>query len=45
NVSGIVYQAIFCIPPIRAGKKIVLAFFEGAYVLLQESGELWIVFQ
>nr|WP_243416218.1 hypothetical protein [Listeria monocytogenes] len=23
----------------------VLAFFEGAYVLLQESGELWIVFQ
>lgn len=37
--------AILTNPPIRAGKDTVFKFYDGAYQLLEEDGELWIVIQ
>lgn len=37
--------AILTNPPIRAGKDTVFKFYDGAYQLLVENGELWVVIQ
>ena len=37
--------AILTNPPIRAGKDTVFKFYDGAYELLVEDGELWVVIQ
>ncbi|MEK4427495.1 class I SAM-dependent methyltransferase [Solibacillus sp. FSL K6-1523] len=37
--------AILTNPPIRAGKDTVFKFYDGAYELLVENGELWVVIQ
>ncbi|ATP42224.1 16S rRNA methyltransferase [Solibacillus sp. R5-41] len=37
--------AILTNPPIRAGKDTVFKFYDGAYQLLVEDGELWVVIQ
>ncbi|ENH95865.1 ribosomal RNA methyltransferase [Gracilibacillus halophilus YIM-C55.5] len=39
------YVAIVTNPPIRAGKKVVHDFFEGAGQMLVEGGHLWVVMQ
>ncbi|TCP24153.1 16S rRNA m(2)G 1207 methyltransferase [Scopulibacillus darangshiensis] len=44
NVSGN-YAAVITNPPIRAGKQIVHNVFSGAYSLLSDEGELWVVIQ
>ena len=37
--------AVITNPPIRAGKETVFRFYKGAYTLLVEGGELWVVIQ
>ncbi|MEK4630366.1 class I SAM-dependent methyltransferase [Solibacillus sp. FSL R7-0682] len=37
--------AILTNPPIRAGKETIFKFYNGAYELLVENGELWVVIQ
>lgn len=37
--------AVLTNPPIRAGKETIFKFYDGAYELLAENGELWIVIQ
>ena len=39
------FDAILTNPPIRAGKKTVYAFFEGAFAHLAEGGHLYVVIQ
>ncbi|GIP61213.1 class I SAM-dependent methyltransferase [Paenibacillus woosongensis] len=39
------FDVILTNPPIRAGKEVVHAIFEGAYDRLREGGALWIVIQ
>ena len=39
------FSAILTNPPIRAGKKTVLSFYEGAFSKLRAGGELWVVIQ
>lgn len=39
------YDVVLTNPPIRAGKAVVHAIFEGAYDRLKEGGALWIVIQ
>ncbi|MUG48009.1 class I SAM-dependent methyltransferase [Paenibacillus sp. FSL W8-0186] len=39
------FDVILTNPPIRAGKEVVHAIFEGAYERLREGGALWIVIQ
>lgn len=45
NVEKTDFSAILTNPPIRAGKKVVHAIFEGSYNHLKEGGELWVVIQ
>ncbi len=40
-----VFSSIVTNPPIRAGKQVVFAIYEGAYQHLLAGGELWIVIQ
>ncbi len=39
------YDAVVTNPPIRAGKKIVFSFYEGAYLHLREGGAFYCVIQ
>jgi 16S rRNA (guanine1207-N2)-methyltransferase len=39
------FDKVLTNPPIRAGKAVVHAVFEGAHALLKPGGELWIVIQ
>ena len=39
------FSAILTNPPIRAGKKTVFSFYEGAFSKLRAGGELWVVIQ
>lgn len=39
------FDVILSNPPIRAGKKVVFAIFEGARELLKDGGSLWVVIQ
>ena len=45
DVADVGFSAILTNPPIRAGKKTVFSFYEGAFSKLQASGELWVVIQ
>lgn len=40
-----VFSSIVTNPPIRAGKQVVFAIYEGAYQHLLAGGELWVVIQ
>ena len=37
--------AVLTNPPIRAGKETIFKFYDSAYELLVENGELWVVIQ
>ena len=39
------FSAILTNPPIRAGKKTVFSFYDGAFSKLRSGGELWVVIQ
>ena len=39
------FSSIITNPPIRAGKDVVYAIYDGAYTHLCENGELWVVIQ
>lgn len=39
------FSSVVTNPPIRAGKNIVFAIYDGAYERLVEGGELWVVIQ
>jgi 16S rRNA (guanine1207-N2)-methyltransferase len=39
------FSAILTNPPIRAGKKTVFSFYDGAFSKLKAGGELWVVIQ
>ncbi|MNI93379.1 Ribosomal RNA large subunit methyltransferase G [compost metagenome] len=39
------FDVVLSNPPIRAGKEVVHAIFEGAYERLSSGGSLWIVIQ
>ena len=45
DVAATGFSAILTNPPIRAGKKTVFSFYEGAFSKLQAGGELWVVIQ
>ena len=45
DVTGAEFSAILTNPPIRAGKKTVFSFYDGAFSKLQVGGELWVVIQ
>ena len=45
NVSDEDFSAILTNPPIRAGKKTVFNFYNGAFSKLRMNGELWVVIQ
>lgn len=45
KVFDIKFSSIVTNPPIRAGKDIVFAIYDGAYNQLLEGGELWVVIQ
>ena len=45
DVAGAEFSAILTNPPIRAGKKTVFSFYDGAFSRLQVGGELWVVIQ
>lgn len=45
NVSEDEFSAILTNPPIRAGKKTVFNFYNGAFSKLRVGGELWVVIQ
>ena len=44
NVEG-TFDYIISNPPIRAGKDVVFAIYDGAYTHLESGGELWVVIQ
>lgn len=44
-VEGKKYASIITNPPIRAGKQVVYAIYDGAFDHLQAGGELWVVIQ
>ena len=39
------FSSVVTNPPIRAGKNVVFAIYDGAYERLVEGGELWVVIQ
>ena len=39
------FSSVVTNPPIRAGKQVVYAIYDGAYERLLENGELWVVIQ
>lgn len=45
KVEGMQFASIITNPPIRAGKQIVFAIYDGAYNHLLKNGELWVVIQ
>ena len=45
SVSDDGFSAILTNPPIRAGKKTVFNFYNGAFSKLRMNGELWVVIQ
>ena len=45
KVIDIKFSSIVTNPPIRAGKDIVFAIYDGAYNQLLEGGELWVAIQ
>lgn len=45
EVSNKKYSSIITNPPIRAGKQVVYAIYDGAYEHLVSGGELWVVIQ
>ncbi len=45
DVADAGFSAILTNPPIRAGKKTVFSFYEGAFSKLRAGGELWVVIQ
>lgn len=44
-LKGDGYDVVLTNPPIRAGKEVVHAIFEGAYERLRSGGSLWVVIQ
>ncbi|QUW20386.1 class I SAM-dependent methyltransferase [Sporosarcina sp. Marseille-Q4063] len=45
DVATTGFSAILTNPPIRAGKKTVFSFYDGAFSKLKTGGELWVVIQ
>lgn len=45
DVAADGFSAILTNPPIRAGKKTVFEFYDGAFSKLHSGGELWVVIQ
>ena len=44
-INDLTFSSIITNPPIRAGKEVVYAIFDGAYTHLASNGELWVVIQ
>ena len=44
-IKDLTFSSIITNPPIRAGKEVVYAIFDGAYTHLASNGELWVVIQ
>ena len=44
-VNDMTFSSIITNPPIRAGKDVVYAIYDGAYTHLCDNGELWVVIQ
>lgn len=44
-VDKMQFSSVITNPPIRAGKAVVYAIYQGAYDRLAENGELWVVIQ
>ena len=44
-IANLTFSSIITNPPIRAGKEVVYAIFDGAYERLVSNGELWVVIQ
>ena len=45
KLEGMEFSSIITNPPIRAGKAVVYAIYDGAYTHLANNGELWVVIQ
>ena len=45
KLEGMEFSSIITNPPIRAGKAVVYAIYDGAYTHLTNNGELWVVIQ
>ena len=45
SVDNMQFSSIITNPPIRAGKSVVYAIYDGAYERLVSGGELWVVIQ
>lgn len=43
--SKLMFSSVVTNPPIRAGKEVVYAIYDGAYQRLVQNGELWVVIQ
>lgn len=44
-VENLKFSSVITNPPIRAGKQVVYAIYDGAYLHLEVGGELWVVIQ
>lgn len=44
-IPNVKFSSIITNPPIRAGKSVVYAIYDGAYEQLAPNGELWVVIQ
>lgn len=44
-IQNVKFSSIITNPPIRAGKSVVYAIYDGAYEQLAPNGELWVVIQ
>lgn len=45
KIDEMKFSSIITNPPIRAGKNVVYAIYDGAYTKLVDGGELWVVIQ
>ncbi|MBQ3253521.1 MAG: class I SAM-dependent methyltransferase [Acholeplasmatales bacterium] len=45
KIQDMKFSSVITNPPIRAGKDVVYAIYDGAYDHLVENGELWVVIQ
>ena len=45
KIEGMKFSSVITNPPIRAGKNVVYAIYDGAYKQLETNGELWVVIQ
>ena len=43
--EGLEVASILTNPPIRAGKETIFRFYDGAYEMLSDGGQLWVVIQ